>query len=333
MKNMSVAQFTTIHDIFSNQIYINDVRRWLRTMEWRKRIGNSNNELSNILERYILSELNYDGEAKNKAIQEARDKKIDYPVSELLEYQAPYTDIYAKIDNDQLILNELTTVMTERMKLIYNLLIKLLSDYHKDTNLAVQLLAWLWIADDSLMPGGQQWGIAWNVAEYLHEHNFGEGFCSPFNSRMFDFQTNPIFHSLMDIDAILGSRGSVMNAKLHQGKMNWFLNPPYIEKILMQTVELIIRSCRHKKGKIYTMFMPLWKDSQAFLLAKSCKYLKKLMIFEAGQFVYQDCNKQFIQPGKSGLIFFIFGDSLCRLPEEFAEDICNRIKNYKSLTD
>lgn len=330
---MSVSQFSTINDIFSNEVYINDVKRWLRTMEWRKRIGDSNSELHKILERYILSELNYDPEAKNKAIQEARDKQIDYSVSELLEYQASYTDIYAKIDNDQLILNDLQISMTERMNLLHDRLIKLLSDYHKNTNLTDQLLAWLWIANDSLMPGGQQWGITWNIAEYLHQYNFGEGFCSPFNSRMFDFQTEPIFHSLMDVDAILGSRGSVLNAKLHQGKMNWFLNPPYIEKILIQTVELIIRSCRHKKGKIYTMMMPLWKDSQAFISAKSCKYLKKLMIFEAGQFVYQDSNKQFIQPGKSGMVFFIFGDPACRLPDNFIDDISDRIKNYKSSID
>jgi hypothetical protein len=316
---LNINKFNSPEDILENKIYQQDVQRWIRTMEWRDVMQkeNNNRELGNILERFILSELNNVPASIIIAHHECLQKNIDYPIAKLLNKKYEYRPIEYKVTSQHLIIEKRKIPWTDRLNLLYLKLIELLNDKSNVVQMADLILVWLWIANDSLMPMGQHWGILWTVVGYLNMFNFAEGFCSPFNSRMIDFDNRPVFHSLMKVDELLGSQGSILKAKLHQGDHNWFLNPPYVEDIMEQTIDLILKACYHPVGKIYICMFPTWTDSLAYIKGQNSKYCINILTFNPGEYLYQDPNKKYIKPGNSKMSIFIFGDHNTILPSDF----------------
>ena len=316
---LNINQFNSVEDILENKTYQQDVLRWIRTTEWRNTIKEqkNNRELGNILERYILSELNDIPASVILAHDECLQKNIDYPISKLLNKKYKYNPIHYAVSDKYITIEKIKIQWTDRLNLLYLRLIQKLSHKPNVIEMADLILVWLWIANDSLMPMGQHWGILWSVIGYLNMFNFAEGFCSPFNSRMMDFDPQPIFHSLMKVDELLGSQGSIFEAKLHQGDHNWFLNPPYVEDIMEKTIDLVLKACQYPVGKIYICMFPTWIDSLAYIKGQNSKYLIKLLTFNRGEYLYQDPNKKYIKPGNSKMSLFIFGNDNTILPDDF----------------
>jgi hypothetical protein len=124
---------------------------------------------------------------------------------------------------------------------------------------------------------GSSWGAPFEAFKRLYE-DFGvryEGFASPLNSRLMEFEGTSFCSLFEDTDAPFGSIGSFFVAgqkdKRHNGA--WMVNPPYTEEILAKAAKIVLeRASKDKEYEAYFM-SPRWTDSEAYMLMENSKYL------------------------------------------------------------
>lgn len=154
--------------------------------------------------------------------------------------------------------------------------------------------------------------------------NYGarnEAFASPFNSQLKYYQDARYF-SLFEVDRRLGSSGNFFHTSLLDYEGQWVINPPYLERIILQTAHQILSAFealdkmnkREEKDKmenkmdkeedreklvptrILTVFMvlPNWFDTEGIELLVQSPYLRIVERLSRNQHNYQTPDGQLI---------------------------------------
>ena len=210
-------------------------------------------EMRNILERWFLSTHN----------GIASDEKM---ISEVVEKGLHLSESATKLVNHLVELNKTSfpsyvtnqTVNVSEKSIVYNGFIKSLTPRIKyllskgsPTQVTTMLLRY-----ESLLPGGQHWGIPWVLADYLYILGFrNEGFASPLNSRFIDKEDGKFCSLFADTDEPFGSLGSFFSIDLENYSGGWSINPPMINYFLIFFFEKIEKLLEENSREHYDFFL------------------------------------------------------------------------------
>jgi len=162
---------------------------------------------------------------------------------------------------------------------------------------------------ESVLPGGQQWGIPWPVADILYSLGFrNEGFASPINSRLLDKPDTRFCSLFKDTDAIFGSLGSFFEVTLSDYPGAWIINPPYLPSLFDHVLEKI-ETYLQKQGSRAFVLLPYWTDTQIYQRLSEHPALITREIMDGGSYYYHGINKEMITP-RVKAVYFILGDPL-----------------------
>lgn len=283
-------------------------------------------ELSNILERWMLSMINYSFKKNlilsktditdtinKKAIAELKEKHIvtdnvsDFFYDNVLSKVNDYVDKDVKIVKGRCILGKNFIKYKDFRKEVSVSVMSRLKKYKKHDVIKCALRYGLVISKS------QQWSVPTSQYDLLFDkHNVRyEGFASPFNSKLMGRGN---FCSVFeDTDAVFGSIGSFFNTNMTDNATKdepqcWTVNPPYIDKILIDSASHILKnmdSATKKNKKLFVFYiMPGWFDSKAFEILKKSKYCKRMEILKRGKHFYEH-NDSIITARFNSVVFIL----------------------------
>lgn len=247
------------------------------------RVGISQYEFENILERFLLSTSNNNPTPEIDPIIYA----LDYDSEELIKLRSEVLEKGGTPD----LARELSQTIIEKFNefLKQETIPRLRSSLSEIPEARLKLLRKK--ADDdaitkmlyrykSLLPKGQQWGFNPKMYENLVK-NYNvvlEAFASPLNSQIItlgDYNFGSLFY---DTDAVFGSIGNIFKVDLEafvkerEGLVGIMFNPPYVEKIMNDTFDLIEKLLEKTQARCI-LNVPNWKDAQFNIRANKSKFL------------------------------------------------------------
>jgi hypothetical protein len=230
-----------------------------------------NEEMKNILERWILSlsndkvdvsqdiifsdiKLNYKYPATEKMLSEFNNKKIpdsenkfNYVISTTKKWLSDVNRNMNMDKNFKLHINtyENTIVINDYTRELPLGKLQILLDI----NPSLEILGMMIMRYACLLIGGQQWALPRELHRYLVEQ-FNvtvEGFASPVNSQILTISKDLNYCSLFyDTDKFYGSLGDFFTTNFIN--KNVYANPPYVLSIMDATAEKIIEECSNIVG-------------------------------------------------------------------------------------
>ena len=160
-----------------------------------------------------------------------------------------------------------------------------------------------------IISNSQQWSLPSAQYDILY-NKYGvryEGFASPFNSKLLG---RGKFCSLFeDTDAVFGSIGGFFKTDMATDNVQcWAVNPPYIDKMLINSAAHILKNMSNASKNERSLFvffiMPGWFDSKAFSMLKKSKYCKRVEILKRGKHFYEH-NDSTITAKFSSVVFIL----------------------------
>jgi FkbM family methyltransferase len=140
---------------------------------------------------------------------------------------------------------------------------------------------------DAIMSGGQQWAMPKAHIDHLYDkwNVRGEGFASPFNSRLMGKDGARFCSLFPDLETQFGSAGSFFNTPLTG---NWVVNPPFIESIMVRAFRRIVAQLEsHEEKQVFFVIMPAWRDSPAYTVLHESKYNMDELFLRRGRYNYE----------------------------------------------
>lgn len=294
-------------------------------------------ELKNILERWLLSIMNYKGnksiltinsKINQKMVEEMKEKNIFDTVNDRQKFAQIIWNMFMKYININYNKSQQIDAQKINNKFIYktyqryidknrmNILFEKLINYGiKDKQTQINLITQMLMRYSSILSRGQQWNMPFKNYKYLYDkYNVRiEGFASPLNSQLlminyYDTSYGSLFY---DTDKYFGSIGSFFSIpnKLFKGSI--VINPPYVYDIMENTINYILKICNKKsEDKEYVRFfiiMPCWTDYKPIDDLLNSKFLRYYKILDKNKYFYEDSsqmNKKVIAKFKS-IIFVI----------------------------
>lgn len=186
---------------------------------------------------------------------------------------------------------------------------------------------------------GQHCSIPQKVYDYLYNEFKirGEGFSSPFNSKLLT-KNNTVFCTLFrDTDKYINSLGPFSYKQIikHSDK-NWSINPPYMDDLMTIVCKNIIKALDIIKREdiIITVLIPFWNDSYIYQKLSNSKYLVKKIDLAYGSH-YMLCNQHMVHMKNVINSFFILSKTkniindkqikkLLKLWNEYDKDFSNQ---------
>lgn len=164
------------------------------------------------------------------------------------------------------------------------------------TNVCICILRYL-----SIGAAGQQCTLPKATYNLLYEkYNVkNEGFGSPFNSKLINYENTRFGSLFYDTDHFFGSIGkfSLDNLINKNFKGNWSVNVPYIPKIIDDTANIIIEALDilKKRGEHKFLFfmMPNWTDSKGLIKLRNSEYHFKTILLKKNE-CYIECKNSII---------------------------------------
>jgi hypothetical protein len=183
---------------------------------------------------------------------------------------------------------------------------------------------------------GQHISLPIKVYDYFYDNlNIkGEGFASPFNSKLIE-KKDTVFCSLFhDTDKWFGSQGA-FSAKvlINNGeKFNFSMNPPYIPEVIQKMYDYAMEAFEkiERKNFMVVILIPRWTDNNVYMELKKSKYLIKLLELDEGKH-YMNCNGNYrYMRGVINSMFFLSKDKnaisenhICNITKLWNEKNCN----------
>lgn len=302
-------------------------------------------EAKNILERWILTLYNDLGpgpksspvfpvnsistDATMKMINEIVEKKIRLNIESAKELVGVFLEkinnfrkivgnylaqISPQLISDNIIVSDQTIVYKDYKIMIYPRLLELLQKYGKE-DLVRMLLRY-----EAAQMGSQHWGIPYEIYKYLYD-NCGitnEAFSSPLNSRLIFSENSNFFTLFKDTDAIFGSKGDFLKSDLGLFSGGFFINPPFIDKIMISASKKVLQYLDQINGNktiLYTIVS--WTDSEAYLLLKKSKWKRKEYPLKKKEHYFVSPQNEIIMANFDSTLFVLGQDC----PEGFLEEI------------
>lgn len=181
---------------------------------------------------------------------------------------------------------------------------------------------------------GQHCSVPFNTYQYLYdEFNIrGEGFSSPLNSKLLNFNDTVFCTLFKDTDKYIKSLGPFSHKILikHSDK-NWTVNPPYMPNVMLMAYREIMKAFKKIKREDFLIIylMPKWDNDISYNKFKNCKYLVKLIEPSEGSH-YMNCNGRTVH--MNGVINSMF--FLSRNKNIVTDDKINKLlKLWNTYTD
>jgi Phosphorylated CTD interacting factor 1 WW domain len=152
--------------------------------------------------------------------------------------------------------------------------------------------------------GSQNWNWPYKFFDHIHSKyqvTF-EGFASPLNSQLLLLSDEMNYCSLfIDTDEIFGSKGSLFELDIKKymeekniTKLSIVLNPPYIEHLMKDMVDLIDKWFSIVSELRVFTGLPYWKDSESLHRLENHKQLKFKQILGPDEYYYEDSLNEVI---------------------------------------
>ncbi len=110
-----------------------------------------------------------------------------------------------------------------------------------------------------------------------------EGFASAFNHYFDHF-----YSAFPDLETCFGSKGSFFNVKEIKEDTTVFINPPFDESLMTETMIHIYNHLNNLNDLIFIVTLPNWKDYPELEKFKVSKYVKKCDIYIKGKMPFID---------------------------------------------
>lgn len=256
-------------------------------------------ELTNCIERWVITKLNNINNADEKLIEElSRINKLSSKIDLVLkctkvEYKNNYILLHKMGIEDYIIIDNLkidgkvvAIEVTDRMR---NIVIKLGRDVlFRLIQRYLPLMVSIHVKYDKIVCdfAGQHWTVSKEFGEEIYKKYEirNEAFASPFNSHSLGRGVCN-YYSLFDEDDEVGSLGNFFNikdySKLPPG--NWMVNPPYIESIMIKMADKVIEIVNYCKYKgipiLFYIILPKWEDCEALIKLDKVSSDKKDFFF------------------------------------------------------
>jgi hypothetical protein len=247
----------------------------------KQKIYNNNNNISNEITKnfdnllkYFINLIN----DKNKYIKKYNDNEKIIEINNLLKYR----NLTFQLDN----------------RLIY------IKEKIGKTKLVRLLLRYLGYGFT-----GQHCSIPQKVYDYFY-HEFkirGEGFSSPFNSKLLTKKDTVFCTLFRDTDKYISSLGPFSYKHIIKySDKNWSINPPYMDDLMTMTCNDIIKALDIIKRKdiIITVLIPKWIDSYIYKTLSNTQYLIKKIDLSPNSH-YMLCNQNMVYMKNITNSFFI----------------------------
>jgi Phosphorylated CTD interacting factor 1 WW domain len=157
-----------------------------------------------------------------------------------------------------------------------------------------------------------QCSLPYELYQYFyHKYNVrGEGFSSPLNSKLIEFNNTKICTAFKDTDHHFGSLGRFSKEKLiNNSDFNWTVNPPYVQSIIRHSFNEIISAINTIERDDFLVIYLIPKapedDDFYYETIKPHKYIQKYIEPAVGDH-YMNCNGTLVHmKGTVNAMFFI----------------------------
>lgn len=263
-------------------------------------------ELRNILERWLLAEWN-----------SQIDRDTQFQIELLQKRICTLQNVKEYIEKAKLILSSALTEEKGKVTVLFNSIVYL--EYFTPLTPRIRFLLTKGTSDqimsmllryESILPGGQHWGVPWPVSDYLYILGFrNEGFSSPLNSRFIDKPETKFCTLFYDTDSPFGSIGSFFFQSLDISS-DWMINPPMIASLLDPICDKIEDLLNRTQGQTRIFFsMSAWTDTPIFKRLSESKHLIARVMLEPNQYYYHTpLQDKIIAPFRS--VYFVLGRPL-----------------------
>lgn len=256
-------------------------------------------EISNILERYILSRYingKNDTSILEKASEEIVEKHIiDNTDKAFIFFKKNVTDILDKKKEIKTVSGGCSLTpdyisFREFKKPINSEQYEYFKNYKLDSVVKCALRY------GSLISKGQQWSMPSSQYNHLY-NNYNvrcEGFASPFNSKLIGKPESKFCSLFKDTDAVFGSIGDFFKTNMVEEAECWAVNPPFIEQVLFSSAKHIIKNMSTGKKLFVFYIMPGWFDSNTYEILNQSKYTKYKKVLNKNKYFYEYEGKKII---------------------------------------
>ena len=122
-----------------------------------------------------------------------------------------------------------------------------------------------------------------------------------------------------DTDKPYGSLGSIFDIDITSYPEGWTLNPPYIESIINNLIEIIIKAENDTNGKLpIFMTLPYWDDLESVKKLMDSGFVRRRVIMEHNTYIYEDPVGNEIAASGLTTQYFIIGPEFS---EEFYKEL------------
>lgn len=314
-------------------------------------------ELSNILERWLLSTINFDESKDTCIILRRTNRSNQYSIkaaSEIVEKRI--TDLKSATEAWNRIVAKPVNLFVKDCPKHFKA-IKLPIKFYKDKitvkdhEIALNPfivkrlkrfkpndIRHVLLRYSSIIAGSQHWSVGFSMYNHLYtRYNVRwEGFSSPLNSKLLGRPGARFCSLFYDTDQPFGSLGSIfktdllnpLKAKKPAKSIAWTINPPYVIDILNLSSIKILRAVKRAMQKRVNLFiwyiMPAWTDSKAYLRLHNAVGKKNSgVVYEKillpSRHFYENQGKRIISRFAS--VIFILSSS--KKPVKNLESICD----------
>jgi len=163
----------------------------------------------------------------------------------------------------------------------------------------VQLMINVMLRYECILAGNQNWNWPYLWYNYIYEkyNVILEGFSSPLNSQLLLLGDNTHFGSLFyDTDKLFGSVGNIFDLDIKSyyekyntdNKLSVAFNPPYIESIIDNMIDLIDKWFRIVPHLRIFTGVPYWSDTTFVRRLENHRYLKYKKILGKNEYYYEN---------------------------------------------
>lgn len=264
-------------------------------------------EMKNILERWLISTYNDIESVDEKMISEIIEKKLASAdaARELMEKVLEIKQNFVCPESSHDIVVSRKDIKYGQYNRSIDPRIQYLLSKGQSDQVVIMLLRY-----ESILPGGQHWGVPWTVTDYLYELGFrNEGFASPLNSRFIDKPNGKFCSLFLDTDAQFGSLGSFFLIKIKDHPGGWLINPPMIASLLDSILEKIEEFLDETQRSVPIFFsMGAWTDTQIYKRLSRSPYLIDKVNLNPGKYYYETPERQKVTAYFRS-VYFILGKS------------------------